>query len=392
MRIGQLTASIVRLPLKRAFVHASAARRESENVLVRCELADGTVGWGEGVPRSYVTGETPEGCLEQLAATPLADQLSADCHSWPDVVGLCENFTPPPKRDDPRGCYGNALRCAVELSILDAYGRLFREPVSNVTRHYAPAATIAASNDRVRYSAVIDAGNEGLPRKALARRLYGFAHCKVKVGHPGDDDVMRLRTIRRWIGRRIDLRVDANEAWPAATVRKEIEPLAAFNLSCVEQPVPHAEVGRLAALRQQIGVPIMLDESLTSMKDAEAAIDGKTCDLFNIRLSKCGGFLASLRIAAAARAAGLGYQLGCHPGETGVLSAAGRHRASSVGRIRYLEGSYDRYLFRRLLTVEDITFGYGGRAPAIKQPGLGVTIDSSAIHDFALKQQSFAVT
>ena len=75
MRIRQLTAYVVRLPLKRPFTHASATRQESENVLVRCELADGTTGWGEGVPRSYVTGETPDGCLAQLAATPLAEQL-----------------------------------------------------------------------------------------------------------------------------------------------------------------------------------------------------------------------------------------------------------------------------------------------------------------------------
>ena len=57
-------------------------------------------------------------------------------------------------------------------------------------------------------------------------------------------------------------------------------------------------------------------------------------------------------------------ELGCHPGESGILSAAGRHWAVSVAEIRYLEGSYDRYLLRELLTHEDITFGYGGRAPA----------------------------
>ena len=67
MRIRQLTAYVVRLPLKRPFTHASATRQDSENVLVRCDLADGTIGWGEGVPRSYVTGETPAGCLAQLA-------------------------------------------------------------------------------------------------------------------------------------------------------------------------------------------------------------------------------------------------------------------------------------------------------------------------------------
>src|SRR5687767_4860102 len=122
MRIRQLTAFVARLSLKRPFRHASATRQESENVLVRCELADGTTGWGEGVPRSYVTGETPAGCLAQLATTPLGAQLGDDCSCWPDVLRLCEKFVPAVDRDNPRGCYGNALRCAVELSILDAFG------------------------------------------------------------------------------------------------------------------------------------------------------------------------------------------------------------------------------------------------------------------------------
>src|SRR5262245_54151812 len=112
MRIRHLTAYIVRLPLKRPFTHAYATRRDSENILVRCELASGVTGWGEGVPREYVTGETPAGCIAQLAATPLREQLTCDCNSWPDVIQLCDGFAPASDRDNPRGCYGNALRCA----------------------------------------------------------------------------------------------------------------------------------------------------------------------------------------------------------------------------------------------------------------------------------------
>ena len=52
---------------------------------------------------------------------------------------------------------------------------------------------------------------------------------------------------------------------------------------------------------------------------------------------------------------------------------------ASVANVRYLEGSYDRHLFRHLLTNEDVTFGYGGRAPALMKPGLGVTINSKML-------------
>ncbi|MCC7474286.1 MAG: dipeptide epimerase [Pirellulales bacterium] len=381
MRIRRLSAFVARLPLKRPFRHASATRLESENILIKCELASGIIGWGEGVPRSYVTGETPAGCLAQLAATPVAEQLTADCSSWPEVIALCERFQPMQDRDDPRGCYGNALRCAVELSVLDAFGRLFGEPVSAVSSHVPEAQPILAHPQPtfVRYGVVIDSGNRRLRLKALTRRLYGFRDCKVKVGAAEDDDRARLRTIRRWFGPAVDLRIDANEAWRADRLQQHLNPLLAQRISCVEQPVPHAEVACLAELRPKLGVPIMLDESLTSETDAREAIAHRTCDLFNLRLSKCGGFLRCLRLAALANHAKLGYQLGCHPGESGILSAAGRHWACSVANIRYLEGSYDRHLFRKLLTNEDATFGFGGRAPSLHQPGLGVSINLATL-------------
>jgi L-alanine-DL-glutamate epimerase-like enolase superfamily enzyme len=391
MHIRQLTAMIVRLPLRMRFTHATATRAESENIFVRCELADGTVGWGEGVPRSYVTGETAAGCLEQLAATPVAEQLAGDCISWPDVIRLCERFAPADVGENPRGCYGNALRCAVELSVLDAFGQVLDEPVSAVTQHFTAAEALRADHERVRYGAVIDAGGRRLRFKAMVRRLYGFRDCKVKVGRKGDDDAARLAMIRRWIGPRMDLRIDANGAWRAGSAVEKLAALAKSQISCVEQPLAHEELGALAELRQQTSVPVMLDESLTSLIDAKAAVAANACDLFNIRLSKCGGFLNCLRLAAYAKANNLGYQLGCHPGESGVLSAAGRHFATSVAGIRYLEGSYDRFLFRRLVTQEDITFGRGGRAPALRPPGLGVTIDTDMLMQFTTAERKFDV-
>ena len=37
------------------------------NVLVRARLRDGTVGYGEAVPREYVTGESPDSCARHIA-------------------------------------------------------------------------------------------------------------------------------------------------------------------------------------------------------------------------------------------------------------------------------------------------------------------------------------
>lgn len=381
MRIAELTLFIANLHLRKAITHASATRQESANVIVRCRLRDGTEGWGEGVPRSYVTGETPEDAAQQFSQIPWGESLSRDFTSWNDAIEAADLLPPLPDPRDPRGCRGNALRCAVELSLLDAVGKLLGEPVSEVTRRYAPARSVYAPRRQVRYSTTITAETSRRERlSAIKMRVWGFRQCKIKVGMPGIDEPARLRRLRFWLGARMDIRLDANEAWHGVDwFDQHLANLVPSRVSCIEQPVPHSELEILAGTRGQYPVPVMLDESLTSLHDARRAIELGAGDLFNIRLSKCGGFLASLRLAALAREHGLGYQLGCHPGESGILSAAGRHWATTVSEIRYAEGSYDRYLLRELLTREDVTFQYGGRAPALERPGLGVTVHPDAL-------------
>jgi muconate cycloisomerase len=95
-------------------------------------------------------------------------------------------------------------------------------------------------------------------------------------------------------------------------------------------------------------------------------------------------------LAGLAAKAGLGYQLGCHPGETGILSAAGRHWACSVKDIAYVEGSYDRHLLEELPTNEDMTFGFGGLAPALRAPGLGVTMNYGVLKRLTKESRSYA--
>jgi muconate cycloisomerase len=60
-----------------------------------------------------------------------------------------------------------------------------------------------------------------------------------------------------------------------------------------------------------------------------------------------------------------------------------------VANVRFVEGSYDRFLFRRLLTNEDITFGYGGRARAISAAGLGVTVNETVLQEVATTRREF---
>jgi muconate cycloisomerase len=92
-------------------------------------------------------------------------------------------------------------------------------------------------------------------------------------------------------------------------------------------------------------------------------------------------------LAQLARQHGLGYQLGCQIGESALLSAAGRHFACTVADLRYVEGSYDRHLIHEPLGIQDITLGWGGWAPALPGPGLGVQIDPQALARVTIRKE-----
>jgi muconate cycloisomerase len=385
MRVKEITAWQVRIPLTKPIQHASHTRTETDNILVRVILDDGTVGFGEGVPREYVTGETIESALALLKQSDLSSQME-DCADFAAATALAERIRLAPIPGDERGCQGNGARCAIELALLDAFGKHFHEPVSTVTKMAAPE--LYEPRKHVRYSGAITS-SQGMKARFAAWKMwiYGFRQLKIKVGIVGQNDVDRVRAIRRRVGRKMDVRVDANEAWTADNASQRILELKPFNITAVEQPLPHEQAAALREVRRQVGVPIMLDESLCGMVDAVKSVEGATCDLFNLRLSKCGGFIASLRLAQFAKKHNLGYQLGCQVGETAVLSAAGRHFAGSVRDIRYVEGSYDKHLVRESLATKDITFGWGGWAPVLTGPGLGITIDSAALQRVCVRQE-----
>jgi L-alanine-DL-glutamate epimerase-like enolase superfamily enzyme len=357
-RVTGVEVMTAELPFRVAFGHALAKRRSSTNVYVKVTLSDGSIGFGEGVPRDYVTGETVAD-----AVSALVDRLG------PALLGreISASEAPPAILDSiaPAGLRG-AAGCALELALLDAAGRHFRQPAG---RWLGPDRAAV-----LQYDAVIPfASPSGLAAIALAVRLLGLKNVKVKVGREIEDDIRTLALLRRLLGGDIDLRVDANCAWTAEQALRALERLRPFGLSVVEQPVAAGDLDGLRRLRAECEESIAADESLRTVDDARTLIEAGACDAFNLRVSKCGGLLASIRIAALAEAAGLFCIVGAQVGESGILSAAGRHLAACI-RPRYLEGSAGRLLLRHDLTEENVIPGWGGRARSFDGPGLGVTV------------------
>ncbi len=229
-------------------------------------LSDHSEGYGEGLPRDYVTGETIESSLELLKKSDLGSQFES-CRDFASAMAMAERFRLADVPGDERGCMGNAARCAVELAILDAFGRSYGEPLSLIAKAIAPE--LYQPRERIRYSGVIASARGVKARVAiLAMRMYQFRQIKIKVGLPGYDDRKRLRAFRRCAGKRMIIRVDANEAWSPDEAVERIGELEPGRIASVEQPLAHEHLSRLAEIRKQVKTPIMLDESLCNMFDA----------------------------------------------------------------------------------------------------------------------------
>ena len=80
------TLFALRIPFNVSFQHTTKSRTTGESIVVRLEGADGTVGYGEGSPRSYVTGETIPGAIAHIQSV-----------LWPAV---CAARLPEPQADD----------------------------------------------------------------------------------------------------------------------------------------------------------------------------------------------------------------------------------------------------------------------------------------------------
>jgi len=360
-KLTQLELFKTNIPFKGAFKHSVKSRTDSESIFVKASLDNGVAGFGESLPRSYVTGNTQDSVFKELSG--YAKKLIGI------ELGGSGNSLNPIK--DLEGIELEA-RCALELALLDALGKVLGAPVSELLGE--------AVNKEFVYSMVVSSEsnfNAGLV--CLFAKVNGYKFIKVKVAS-GDDEA-RVGLCRRILPK-ADIRIDANGAWDAAAALAMIKKLRRFNISCIEQPTPKGDNEALQEVADYCPEPVMADESLCTKEDALKLANTRACDMFNVRLSKCGGIFRSLELIKLALDNGLGYQLGCLVGETGVLSAAARHLACVVKSMSYFEGSYSRFLLKEDAVEEDLTpkrsVGY-----ALKGPGLGVTVREAVIRKYS---------
>lgn len=377
LKLISFQCRVVQIPLRVKVSHHLAQRIVAENVLVTVRGDDGQEGWGECCPREYVTGETVATVQQTLAGQFIPQYMRREFASFDDVIRTLSDSSAELSRNQ------QAAFCALELAVLDLAGKHFDRSISE--------AIGGSRQSEFRYTGVLAADDlPAVDSQGQRLREFGFNTVKVKVTRDLEFNCTALQTVRQLFGDDANVRVDANGAWTAEEAIRHLTAMADYRLEGVEQPVAGDDMVGMAEVTAAGLTPVVADESLCSMADAEELISRRGCDIFNIRISKCGGLINSARIARKAIDAGLKCQLGAQVGETGFLSAAGRHFAAVFPDLVWLEGSFDAYLLEQQITTPDITIKPGGRADSIMGAGLGILPLPEAIEATCISQQEFS--
>ncbi|GJM34801.1 MAG: dipeptide epimerase [Saprospiraceae bacterium] len=312
------------------FAQANNTTKTSSAVILKLETKAGTVSYGESCPRTYVTGESPEsvhknlksieGELYRRSFTALQDIREYVCQQLPQRIGM-------------------AAICALETALLDAWAR---ETGTNLVE-----ALKGNIRGAYRYTGVIPFGDIEKLRPLLTQ--FRFEEIKMKVGPDMEKNIFRLEQIREIYGPDIPIRVDANCSWNFAESMQQTTQLIAQKVTCIEQPFPPAKDWEMKQLTANFGekIEIMADESLTDFSSALHLIKENACNCFNLKISKNGGILNTLRIYELAQQHGINCRLGAHFGETSILTAAGMVLASVAGALKSMEGGLGTYLLEK---------------------------------------------
>jgi o-succinylbenzoate synthase len=195
-----------------------------------------------------------------------------------------------------------AARAALDAALFDLAARAADRSVA------ALIAAPQAVRERVRVSALLRGSTPSeIAGEAQSAVREGFQTLKLKVG--ARDLVLeeaRVAAIREVVGADVKLRIDANGAWKEAEAEQALARFAPHAIEFCEQPVEASDIAGLARLRAVSPIAIAADEALASGRALGEILERGAADLLVLKPAALGGLRACVRVAASARATGVG--------------------------------------------------------------------------------------
>jgi muconate cycloisomerase len=365
LTIRRIDAIPVALPLRTPMKMSAETITAAQNLLVRIEAADGTVGWGEAASAPTMTGDT-QGGMVAAVRDHLAPMLAGkDAGDWPALRGTLH-----------RALLGNGgAHSAVEMAVLDLTGRATGRRLID----------ILARPRRQAVKPMWLLGNKTADEdiaEAHARRRQGFDFFKLKIGvKPLAKEIAIALAVREALPK-TPLCADANCGLTPMAARGYIEGTRKARLMFVEQPLAHDDIEGLRKLARGSKVPIGIDEGIHSFADIAASAKAGAGGV-SLKLIKLGGIGAAIEAGRLCQRLGLSVNIAAKIAESSISSAAALHLACAVPKVDWGVSLTHFYLaediVRRPLPLA------GGLVALPDGPGLGVEVDEAAVERFRVR-------
>lgn len=363
MRIVAVEVQSTLIPVVRSHAMAIGTTRHQENVIVKVYTDDGTFGWGEAphmVGHSQL-GETPSTVRAILRDKLIPAVLGQSCLRHEALAVAMDRAVP-----------GNGrAKGALMMAAYDLAGKLLGTPVYNLLGgKFRDAIPLSWSLPIIDISLAVDEGIKMVER--------GWKVLKIKLGREkAQDDAEMVLALRNSLGSAVHIRADANQAYDLKTAMRMVTSLEEGQVEFFEQPLHMNDLDGLSELVRQSPVPIMVDESATSVERLAEIACKKAADFVSIYIIGPGGIQNSKKMAVLAGAHRMrGYIGGAL--ESVIGAAAGLHLAASSPSVDLGCELNGQFLLREDISVEPLTFN-DGCLVVPDDPGLGIAVDEQKI-------------
>ena len=368
--IEQIEILPIDLPLKNPFVTALGRKTTTKNVLVILRLAGGILGYGEASSSLAIPSATQDIMMRELIS--LRQQLEGM-----DLAAAL-NFI---ERGLPEDVHPTSFS-ALEMALYDAKAR-----VKGVGLYQL----FGKKKVDLETSVTISAWPADMARKLVRQEWKrGFRSFKIKVGTEWDDDLRRVIGVHEAVPKAKFI-LDGNQGFTVPGVVEFVNELKKreIKIEFLEQPLPKGcSWEEWVVLKEQLTVPLALDESIANCQDAKDYIRRGIVDIINIKLAKS-GIKETLRIMELAKTCRIGLMIGCMA-ESVIGLSASVHLAAGTGDFSAVDLD-SAYLLKE---TKSFSGGYTERGPILKIPssvkGSGVNVNIKAFSPKAKRREFVA--
>jgi L-alanine-DL-glutamate epimerase-like enolase superfamily enzyme len=294
------------------------------NVFLKAVTDNGVMGWGCAAPDEMVTGESVQSVIQ--CYKDYIEPLLSGSDPW-RYVYLIEEA----KKNMQRAPSAMAM---MDMVLFDLVSKEAGVPLYKFLGGFRSRIPTSITIGILPAAETVRVAGKWIEK--------GFRRLKIKGGKNYRDDIERILSLREAIGKKIEIRFDANQGYTEEEAIEFIRETKKADIEVFEQPTPRALEKLLGAVSRKVPVPVMADESLLTLRDAFRLTKNDLVDMINIKLMKVGGISEALHINSVAKSAGVESMVGCmDESELGI--AAGLHVALARPNVLYadLDGHLD---------------------------------------------------